>query len=250
MLIIDWQVFMALIHKKDYYLRFSDFDCRDELRPSSILDLFQDAASEHGEQMGVGFESMFSKQMLWVILRIKYKMYGKASMFDAVTVTTQPMPSGKAVFLRDYFINDKNGGLIAKGTSQWVVIHSEKRRLLPVSNLLPPIDPESVTPAFSEKIKKLSDFEKTAEFHTVIPAFSSLDHNGHVNNIRYAEFVMDAARFTKDEKIDTFQIDFLHEVYEGEELKIYISRENGKLLAKAVSQEEITKFLCEITFKR
>lgn len=240
---------MAIQHKKDYYLRLSDFDCRDKLSVASVLDLFQDAAAEHGEKLGVGFEKMLSQKMLWVILRIKYKMYAEGTMYEPVTVTTRPMPSGRALFMRDYFITDKNGELIVKGTSQWAVIHSEKRRMLPVSDIMPPIDPDSVTPAFEEKLTKLQDFEVGDDCHTVIPGFSSLDHNGHVNNIRYAEFVMDAARFTKDEQIDTFQIDFLHEVYEGEPLNIYVKRENGKLYAKAVASDGKPKFLCEIVFK-
>jgi len=240
---------MAYSHKKDYYLRFSDFDCRDELSAASVLDLFQDSAAEHGEKMGVGFENMLSRQMLWVILRIKYKVLGEAGMYEPVTVMTQPMPSSRAIFMRDYFISNKNGELIIKGTSQWAVIHSEKRRMMPVTNLMPEIDPTSVTYAFDEKLAKLSDFEEDGEPFIVIPGFSSLDHNGHVNNIRYAQFVMDAARFTKQEHIDTFQIDFLHEVYEGEELYIYTKRCDGKLFAKAVSKEGKLKFLCEIAFK-
>ena len=52
--------------EKEFYLRTSDFDCRMELQPSAVLDLFQDVAGEHARALGIGREAMLAEKLLWV----------------------------------------------------------------------------------------------------------------------------------------------------------------------------------------
>ena len=50
----------------------SYFDINDRLTPKSILSVFQDVASIHAEEIGVGYEEMVSKNLYWVLSRIKF----------------------------------------------------------------------------------------------------------------------------------------------------------------------------------
>ena len=43
--------------------------------------------------------------------------------------------------------------------------------------------------------------------------FSDLDVNNHVNNTKYADYVLDAVNPTKAETLDVFQIDYRKEVF-------------------------------------
>ena len=46
---------------KEYTLRAGDFDKYDRIMPSAVLDLFQDAAGQHAEEIGVGFADMIAR---------------------------------------------------------------------------------------------------------------------------------------------------------------------------------------------
>ena len=60
--------------EKEYNLRASDFDKYNHIKPSAVLDLFQDAAGQHAIILGVGFEDMLKRSFLWVLTKIKFKV--------------------------------------------------------------------------------------------------------------------------------------------------------------------------------
>ena len=64
---------MKLELDRKYYLRFSDFDKFSNIKPSSVLDIFQDIASAHAELLEIGFNALDSKNLLWVVARTKFE---------------------------------------------------------------------------------------------------------------------------------------------------------------------------------
>ena len=46
---------MKKLWQREYTLRAGDFDKFDRIKPSAVLDLFQDVAGQHAEEIGVGF---------------------------------------------------------------------------------------------------------------------------------------------------------------------------------------------------
>jgi len=65
---------MELKFERKYYLRTSDYDSRLKLSPAAILDLFQDAAGTHAEELGIGFEAMLARKLIWVVARIRFRV--------------------------------------------------------------------------------------------------------------------------------------------------------------------------------
>lgn len=234
--------------EKEYVLRISDFDCRDALRPASVLDLFQDVSAQHAERLGIGYQAMLERGLIWVIMRIRYKMEHPAQMYERIKVSTALRPPGRAASLRDCCIRDQAGHVLVRGTTQWTVIDRDTRRIAPLAGVLPPCEPDGTEPAF-EKLGRLAGFETEDDPYAVTPGFSSLDRNGHVNNARYADLVLDAVKLRENEEIDVFQIDYLHEVLAGEKLELFVLRENGKIRVKACNASGKTMFLCEILLK-
>ena len=93
---------MDKIIERKYYLRTSDFDRFRKMKPSSIMDLFQDAASCHAEQLGCGFDDLISKDMMWVLVRVKFTVVAMPQMFSQVCVRTWPLEPTRAGFRREY----------------------------------------------------------------------------------------------------------------------------------------------------
>ena len=116
---------MNRLWQKEYFLRASDFDKFGHIKPSSVLDLFQDAAGQHAEELGVGFEEMLKRSYLWVLTRVKFKILGETQKYQKVIVKTWPLEPSRITYRREYSIENENGELLIGGSSEWVVIHSE-----------------------------------------------------------------------------------------------------------------------------
>lgn len=232
----------------EYVLRATDFDCRRQLLPSAVLGLFQDAAGKHATELGVGYDAMLARKILWVLVRVRYQVEKMPPLYSRVRVTTWPLPSGKASCRRDYLIEDENGNLYIRGTSDWAFIHSEERRLLPVGDVYP-LEVLCSDMAFGDKTRKLPDFEPQGEAYIVTPGFCDLDMNGHVNNTKYANFVLDAVVPREGEEIDTFQIDFRKEVMAGSRLSVLSRRGDGEIAAKGLDEDGTVHFVCQMSLK-
>ena len=128
---------MSNLWSKTYTLRTGDFDKFGRIQPAAVLDLFQDAAGQHGEELGVGFDVMLQRSYLWVLVRVKFRILHAPHRYQTVTVKTWPLEPNRLSYRRDYCMEDEDGRKLIVGTSEWVVMHSEKRRLLSVPDLYP-----------------------------------------------------------------------------------------------------------------
>ena len=231
------------IFKKQYSLRTSDFDKFSQIKPSAVLDLFQNVAGLHAESLGVGFNAMVEKGLLWVVLKVKYELLRMPNMYENVTVVTWPKEPKRLDFIRNYQILGENGELIIKGTSQWAVIDKETRKLTRATDVYKNIEGFCEDEVFDEKLIKVSDFAENEAVRTVQNNFCDFDTNSHVNNIRYADYIVNALNPQKPMDIKGFQIDFHKEITSGE-TDIFVE-DNGIILAKGMQNENLM-FSCKI----
>ena len=231
--------------EREHYLRTSDFDKRGKLNPASILDLFQDAAGCHADELGIGSDEMLRRNLLWVVVKIKFRILADPAMHQRVTVKTWPLPQSRVSFRREYRIEDGDGKALVIGSSEWTFMSASERKLALVKDVYP-LEEYITEQSFEGRLGRIRDFEAEGEPYVVRPGFSDLDMNGHVNNIRYAAFVMDALDPAEEELIDSFQIDYHREVMEGEALRLFTSRREGEILAKGVNEAGETMFTCRV----
>ena len=240
---------MEKIYEKKYDLRTSDFDMFNNIKPSSVLDLFQDIAGRHAEEIGVGAEAMHSRSYLWVLVKSRFQVITQPEINQNVVIKSWPLPPNKFIYRREYSIENENGEKLIVGSSEWVVMHSERRRLVATGDLYTLSDGFHNEINFGEKLEKVEDFETDNSPYEVTPGFSELDVNNHVNNTKYANFVYDAIDPENDFEIDVFQIDYRKEVLKGEKLYIYHTEDEKSLLAKGKDSSGDVMFACKIQYK-
>ncbi len=241
---------MNNLWKREYTLRAGDFDKFNRIKPSAVLDLFQDAAGQHAEEIGVGFEAMLSRSYLWVLTRVKFEIISAPNRYDTVVVKTWPLAPNRLNYRREYCIEDQNGKKLIIGSSEWVVIHSSERRLLSVPDLYSFSDGFHDEMMFEGKLTKVHDFETHGAPYIVNAGFSELDVNNHVNNTKYADFVLDAINPAQDDVPQSFQIDYRKEVMQGTQLNIYFIKDDNTVSAKGQNIGGDTMFSCKIELKK
>ena len=235
--------------QKEYNLRGSDFDKFNHIKPSAILDLFQDAAGQHAEVLGVGYDSMLERSYLWVLVRIKLQIISLPKRYQRIVVKTWPLEPKRLNYRREYCIETLDGEKLVIGSSEWVVMHSEKRRLVAAPDLYPFSDNFYPEMNFEARLDRVQDFEALDKPFTVCPGFCELDANNHVNNTKYANYVVDALNPKELDEVELFQIDFRKEVLQGDTLVIHHKQENGFILAKGQNEAGETMFACKLKYK-
>ena len=199
---------MFMKFKTKIVLYNSYFDANNNLSLKGLLGIFQDVASIHAEEIGVGYEKMLEKNLFWVISRIKIDIIKMPTINQTVIVETWPHEKGRAEFDRDLKILSDSGEVLVVGTSKWCVINTKTRFLQRADDVVynGEVCPQKNYNEKFEKIK-LPTGQPVAKFSYIV-LFSDLDHNGHMNNTNYANLVvstLDSKRFTH------FEINFLSE---------------------------------------
>ena len=233
--------------QKEFYLRTSDFDCRMDLQPSAVLDFFQDAAGEHARALGIGREEMAARELAWVIVKARYRILRMPKQFDRVRVSTWPLPPRRSIFQREYRMDDAAGNPLVLGSSEWVVIHTARRRLVPVGDVYP-LDEFLDTHNFEDGFSRLHDFDSEGAPLTLLPQFTDLDTNGHVNNIKYANYIMNALAPTAAERVRGFEIEYHREVVANAPLHLFTLREGDAAFVKGTGEDGQRMFAAKLTF--
>lgn len=233
---------------RDYYLRTSDFDRFGHLLPCALLDLFQDAAGVHATRLGCGYKDLAQRNLLWVLVRSKYRVLENCSLFDRVTVETWPLEPNRVTQGREYLLRGADGRVLVLGSSEWVLMHSVRRCFMPAKDIYS-LDSFLSDRNFPEKDTKLHDFESDSLPYIITPSYSQIDINGHVNNTKYTNFILDAAPLAENEQIESLRIDYKHEVRAGNRLSVFVKRDEDTLLSKGVCDDGKNAFLCEMKIK-
>ena len=234
-------------YSESFRTRASDFDCKGRMKPSAVLDYFQEVAGAHAEMLGVGYEALLKNDILWVITKVKYQVVGKVEMHKGIRVHTWPQKPSRITFLRDYLIEDEDGNPAIIGTSEWVGMNCKTRKLAQMSDVYE-LDSFCEDKSFEEKLVKVKDFAEAQSEKTVIPEYCDLDINDHVNNIKYADYVMNSVD-VENAEIERFQIDYHREVKKAMPVCIKTFREGNTVFAKGVSDEGEKMFSCSFILK-
>lgn len=222
---------------KEYTLRGSDFDCFKQIKPSAVLDLFQEVAGQHAYLLGIGFSDMEEKGLLWVVLKVKYQVVKEPRLYQKVKVLTWPLEQKRLDFQREYQIQDENGQILILGTSQWAVIDKTTRKLTKAENVYKNINGYCEKVNFPEKLMRIGDFQGDSK-HKVKSEFSHIDPNFHVNNAKYGDYVIDAINSSRPLNIKEFQIDFHKEILNNTETEIFVEENENTVLVKGVQNDE------------
>ena len=198
------------------------FDVNDCLRPASVLDMLQDIAAKHAQKLGCGYETMLKKHRLWVLLRTRYEVELYPEFGRGLLISTWPQ-QGRLDFDRHYLLTGEDGTVFVRARSKWCVIDSDTRRLVKDTGVCYPEScPEDIAlgPVTKPEIPA-----KGNDKGIFTAGLSDLDHNGHMNNARYADIVHNCLE--PGDRLRAMSINYIHELSVGQSMEIKSLRGDG-----------------------
>ena len=116
-----------LQHSQKIVTAVDEFDFLERIKPSAIMEYFQDLATVHASEIGIGYGEMKEQNLCWVLNRLSAIIDKSPKLGEEIIITTYPHKPGLVDAVRDYYITDVSGESLIRGTSRWCVLLNRKR---------------------------------------------------------------------------------------------------------------------------
>ena len=216
-------------------------DSQHKLKFDAVLNLFQDLATAHATQMGMGFIDLKNtSNAFWVLSKIKFSLDGHIYQNQTVKASTWPVTPTPYRFVRDFTIISDSGKVL--GSSEWCILDFDTKGLRKFSSVKYPDDlvhlkKRSNAGEFSRiKIDVTEEdycYEYTAHY-------CDIDCNNHVNNTSYSKMALNT--FSPEEfnnyNFKAFEIHFISQMYFGDKIKIYKKKIDNGIYVQGISNDK------------
>ncbi|MEZ4829700.1 MAG: thioesterase [Bacteroidia bacterium] len=185
---------MSLSTKEPHIVRSDEIGLNRSIKLPALVNLMQDTAWNNTEYLGASVYDLQDLGLTWAIIRMKLSVYLLPVHRQKIWVETWPSGSARAFVYRDYRIWDDSGVLLAEATSTWIVLDFVQRRIsrLPESLMPHTRAPEGCTPLHRAADRlEIPQGEITGE-KRFATRWHDLDPNGHVNNMLYFQWALEA----------------------------------------------------------
>ena len=230
---------------RDFNVLYADCDRKDIVRPASLLTYAQEVAGQSAEELGFGYDDTIKDGCGFFIASTYCEILAPIRAKDVLSIASWPLPPRHVIFQRDYDVT-REGQRVAAMSSRWCLIELNSGKMLPPERLkahaTTPYRNEQVTSPNFSLPKLLGEGEKV---YSMLVRQSHLDHFGHVNNTKYADFFMDCFSEQELEKkrVKSFRIAYTKQVKAGEELTFFRKAfEDGVAIEARVNGEPTTRF--------
>jgi medium-chain acyl-[acyl-carrier-protein] hydrolase len=218
------------IFTREFTISSYDLNPKGQARLTSMANFFQEMAYHHASELGLGYDDMKSRKTTWVLSRMRIHMKRYPLWNETIKLETWPSGAERLFALRDFRVLDSKGEVIGMASTAWLILDIDSHRL---------IRPKEMMDQFKMIIHDVQMFEtpldkilvpgetRLLKQHDVV--FSDLDIVGHVNNVRYMEWCIDAVTTAEnaEKEIRELEINFNHEALLGDRIRISGSENAG-----------------------
>lgn len=239
---------MKGLYKINKTIKSSDVDAFNNIKLSSIFSDIQDIGTDAIEALGVTDEKTRDRGYYWVFTKVYIEFNRIPKYKEIITYETHTLDMVHFLYPRFFNVKDSKGNTIYKILLYCVLINKDKRSIaLPketgvVLNSTKHKDEDIIQMPNDKPTKEVS-----FRYKRVIN-YNDIDVNGHLNNVKYIESILSVlnVNFMKNNEIKSFEISFLKEALEGDEVSIYSSDDYTYFIGKV---KDTKIFESRITYK-
>lgn len=236
-----------MIYQKKYPLKYYEMDFNQVLKPSALLNILQDMATENAQMLGFGASFTFDNNYAWFLLKYHMEFDEYPCGLDELIIKTEPRGVNKIIATRDFEILNNAGKRLARISSNWTLVDLKTKHILPVAKVIPFMinfeKRESDMSFIKIPVPEKIDFEKIFEIR-----FDDIDVNQHVNNSNYIVWAFEALPydFKSQNRLKTLDISYKKEITFGYKIVscVQVLEENNQKISihsvkNALNDEEL-----------
>lgn len=229
---------------REYLIRGSETDVRDEIHLETLFSIFQEISSLHSADLGVSADITDNLNVVWMLTGYTLRLKSLPKWREQVSCKTWILPVDRLFFPREIAIYDEVGKVHCFCAATWFLADRTNHR---------PARPEKIAEVYNEYIGRrepvmgqhalrmrrnltpnLADREPVI---TRVTGYSDQDRNHHINNTRYVAWSVDAVYFLQknqgDYKVTGLDIYFVSEAYVGETIEVFaVPIQREKIIAE------------------
>ena len=214
---------------KNYTVQTSLCDAQGLLGIRNLFDICMDLASEHAEQLGVGYYDMLERHAFWIAVRTRIRFSARPRLGESFAAMTWPGKPGLAKCDRFYRLY-RGDQVFAEGRTEWAGQDTETGIVRRSNSFGYPMEleplPEVVCaePFTRFRDADVSEMEPVRRY-TVDPM--DVDVGRHMNNVAYIRMLLGTFSTEEQAGMDAreMEVSYRRACYEGEELSVYRWRE-------------------------
>lgn len=191
--------------------QYVDFQFRATM--ASLGDILLTTAQFNADDNGFGLRRLNEMECSWVLSRMAVEMKRFPEQYENIQVETWVEEVGRANTTRNFCIRDEKNEIIGNACSVWVFFDMKTRRAKDLQTLDGIHDFATGEKALIDKPVKLGTVEGE-EYDGFKVKYSDIDINGHVNSIRYIQWICDCFSLDCYRKcqVKRFEINYINEM--------------------------------------
>lgn len=227
-------------------VRFSDTDGERKLSMQAILNYFQDIATFHSEDLGVGIAYLNPQHMAWFLASWQVTVFRYPDYFENVIVGTFPYRFRGSLGYRNFYLKTEAGEILAVADSIWTLMNVEEGKMaLPTERMLGAYQIEEKLD-MNYKGRKINVPEDMKEMPAFAVRRDHLDSNGHVNNGQFVRMAME--QLPSEVKPSELRVEYKRQVRLGQIVTPQLSINEEHAVVTLSTEEDGLCTVVEISF--
>ena len=213
---------LSALWMEDFKVHSYEVDFKQVARLESLCRLFQEAAWNHAEELGVGYQRLQRENRIWVLSRLLVKVERYPRWGETIALHTWPRAAKSVFAMRDFEMFDAGGVKLVAGASAWLVLDAGSRKPQRVDRIVSGIRASADRRALEQEPGRLAACESAAVASELTARYSDVDVNGHVNNSCYIGWILDSYRmeFHRTHAVRLLEVNYLGETGAGDMISV------------------------------
>lgn len=226
-------------------IKYSQLDRFGNLSLPALLDLFQDCATMHTEDVGFPMDWFIENKQGWFVTSYQIKNYRLPRHGEIVSVKTFPVKVKGFMGYRLFTLEDMDGNILSESYSEWV--HMDLKEVKPMRVPKDMMDAYVICDMPENKwgSRKIEKPESTLDCGSFKVEGLYVDTNFHMNNAYYIE---PAANALDNKDFSFIKIEFKLPALLGD--VVYIKKEENTDRSVVTLDSEKGDCYCIIEFRK
>lgn len=234
-----------MIYCSNYKIGLEDIGRNNEATNKALLAIMQDIACLHSASVGYGVLEIETKKRAWMLLDWKMEVIKRPKYNDDINVETWSRKVERLYAYRDFQLKDKEGNIIAIGTSRWIFVDTERKRPVRLTaDIADLYESETDKNVFLEEMEdiKCGDYLFKKDYCV---QRRDIDINQHMNNLSYLDMAYEILPedIYNTKVFNNIRIVYKKEILYGEKVECYYEEQNNKYIITVKSQGKINAII-------